>query len=451
MIFTILLGLLALSIVVFVHETGHFIAARLSGIEVEAFSIGWGKAIFKKKIGRTEYRIAPLPLGGYCKMKGEHALIEAIESKEKSIPLEEGAFYSASPLRRIAVAVAGPLANFIFAGLVLSIIFLVGYEEPTFQNRIILASAMDNSGKLWPSDKAGLESGDRIIAIDGKPTENYNQLADRIATSAGRELTLLTEREGRQYELKITPELNRDSGAGIAGIYPWIDPVIGEVEPGSLAETAGLEPGDTITEINGEKIRHSLDISRIIASEPAELKITYRRSSSGGSCIIPTDFTGGNFRIGIAYAHDVYRTPHRNIIQAIGKGYSDAVDTFILSAKGLKLLFSGLNLNKAVSGPIRITYYAGEVAASGFAQGLGKGFLSFFQFVSFISIALFFMNLLPIPALDGGQIVLFLYEIIKKSPLSPNSVYRYQMIGTFIILLLVLLTTTSDILFLAGK
>jgi len=454
MFFTILLGLMALSVVVLVHELGHFAAARLCGIEVEAFSLGWGKAIIKKKIGRTEYRIAPFPLGGYCKMKGEHALIEAIEAKEKSIPVEEGAFYSASPLKRIAVALAGPVANFIFAGLVLSVIFLIGYEEKSFQNRVILASSFDTSGKTWPADEAGLKSGDRIIAINGDETVNYNQIADKLSSSAGSTLELLVLRDEKRILLNLTPELNRDTGAGIAGIYPWIDPVIASVDEESKGAEAGLETGDRIRSINGTAVKNSMDISTLLAAEPKLLTIEYERQGTMRSCEIETDFESGESSYGlpgIIYQFEIHHTPRYNPFQAIGRGYEEAVDILIMSAKGLKLLFSGLNLNKAVPGPIRITYYAGEVAANGFAQGLGRGFLSFFQFVSFISIALFFMNLLPIPALDGGQIVLFIYEIFKKSPLSPNSVYRYQMIGTFIILLLVLLTTTSDILFLAGK
>lgn len=451
MIFTILLGLLALSVVILVHELGHFAAARLSGIEVEAFALGWGKAIFKKKIGKTEYRIAPFPLGGYCKMKGEHALAEAIEAKEKSIPIEEGSFYSASPLKRIGVALAGPMANFIFGGLVLSVIFLIGYEETAFENRIVLASDFDNSGKIWPADQAGLQSGDRITAINGLETENYNKVAEKLQISANSELELVIQRKGRSYNLKLTPELNRDTGAGVAGIYPWIDPVIGAIDKGSRAATAGLQVGDIIKTINDRAIRHSLDISQIMASEPKLLIIQYEHNGSLNKCKIETDFSKENFRLGITYAHSLYSTPDYNVFQAVGRGFHDAFNTVVLSARSLKLLFSGLNLNKAVSGPIRITYLAGEVAANGFAQSLGQGFLSFFQFVSYISLALFFMNLLPIPALDGGQIVLFIYEIFKKSPLSPNSVYRYQMIGTFLILFLVLMTTTSDILFLAGK
>ncbi|MDA3808937.1 MAG: RIP metalloprotease RseP [Spirochaetaceae bacterium] len=451
MILQIVLGLMALSVVVFIHELGHFIAARLSGIEVEAFSLGWGKAILKKKIGKTEYRISILPLGGYCKMKGEHALVEALESKEKSIRPEEGAFYSASPLKRIIVSLAGPMANFIFAGLVLTTIFLFGFTEPTFENRIILASDFDENEKIWPADLAGLQSGDWIVSINGKKTENYNQIAELLATSARDELTLEVERKGKNYNLLLTPEMDKDSGAGKAGIYPWITPLIGEIEPGSYADKAGLKVGDLIVNINGIDVSNSIDISRIMMDKPDLLDIKLQRDGSSHLSEIKTDFSDENFRLGITYEYVLYKTPHRNIFQALGKGYSEAVNTVILSAKGLKLLFSGVNLNKAVSGPIRIISFAGEVSASGFEQSMKKGFLSFFQFVSFISIALFFMNLLPIPALDGGQIVLFIFELIKKSPLSPTSIYRYQMVGTFLILLLVLLTTTSDILFLAGK
>ncbi|MBI9100458.1 MAG: RIP metalloprotease RseP, partial [Spirochaetaceae bacterium] len=406
MIFSIILGLLALSVVVFIHELGHFIAARSSGIEVEAFSLGWGKAFIKKKIGKTEYRISILPLGGYCKMKGDHELISALESKEKSITSEDGSFYSASPLKRILVALAGPMANFIFAGLVLATIYLIGYEETTFENRIILASSYDETGTKWPADQAGLETGDRIISINGENIENYNQIAEILAVSAEKDLILGIERENRFFSLTLRPELDRDTGAGKAGIYPWIAPVIGEVEPGSNAEKALIEAGDVIREINGFVVRNSIDISRIMVSEPEVLHISLLRDGVTRECDIETDFSNDDFRLGITYQYLTYKTPRLNMFQAIGKGFSEAVETAVLSARSLKLLFSGINLNKAVSGPIRITYFAGEIASSGFQQGMGKGFLSFFQFVSFISIALFFMNLLPIPALDGGQIVL---------------------------------------------
>lgn len=451
MILKIILGLLALSLVVFIHELGHFIVARLSGIDVEVFSLGWGKSLLKKKIGKTEYRVSLLPLGGYCKMKGEHALIQALESKEKSIPLEEGSFYSATALKRIGVSLAGPMANFLFAGLVLATIYFIGFEENTFENRIILASQYDSSDKLWPADSAGLETGDRIVSINGKETTNYRQIAERIAVSAGSELIIDVKRDGHDYTLRLSPEINQSSGAGRAGIYPWIIPRIGSVEAGSKAESAGLKAGDLIVSINNNNVSNSLDVSRIMLTKPDSLLISISRDGSIKTREITTDFNDPEFRLGISYQSLTIMTPELNVFQSLGKGFSEAVNTAVLSAKGLKLLFSGINLNEAVSGPIRITYFAGEVAASGFEQSIGKGLLSFFQFVSFISIALFFMNLLPIPALDGGQIVLFIFEIIKKTPLSPSSVYRYQMIGTFIILLLVLLTTTSDILFLAGK
>jgi regulator of sigma E protease len=451
MILKIFLGLMALSVVVFVHELGHFIVARLCGIEVEAFSLGWGKALVKKKIGATEYRISVLPLGGYCKMKGEHALVEALETKEKSIPQEDGSFYSASPLKRIAVAIAGPMANFIFAALVLTTIYLIGYKETTFDNTVILASDYDESGKLWPADLAGLESGDKILSINQKKIETYNQIAETMNVSAGKKLILNVERSGKNYKLELTPELNKDSGAGRAGIYPWINPVVGSVSTGSAAESSGLMKGDIIKGMNNIPVSNSLEISKILQEKPETLTLSIIRNGSTLSKEIKTDFDKTDFRLGITYEYLSYETPDLNVFQALGKGFNEAVNTVVLSARGLKLLFSGINLNKAVSGPIRITYFAGEIATNGFQQSVGAGFLSFFQFVSFISIALFFMNLLPIPALDGGQILLFIFEIVKKSPLSPISVYRYQMVGTFIILILVILTTTSDILFLAGK
>ncbi len=450
LILKILIGLTALSIVVLIHEFGHFIAARLCKIEVIAFSLGFGKVLLRKKIGNTEYRLSLLPLGGYCKMKGEHALIDALELKEKKISTKKGDFYYASPLHRIIVAISGPAANFLFAGLIFSLILFIGYSESTYNNQIVLNSDYTSVQSL-SKDPNKLNSGDYITKINGENIENFSQISLKFMASINEVLMLEVQRDGSVLEVEYKPELDN---SGTLEIWPWINPVIESILPDSHAETAGLQSGDVITKINGSEISNKKDIDQIIAEKPQLIEITLLRGNQTVGITIIPDFNDSNFKMGIYfnvdYIENKIQTP--NIFRAIAQGYEKAVDMLLLTANGLKMLFTGqLNPKDSIAGPMRLIESVGSTAIYSFQQGFGVGILNIFQFIALISIALFFMNLLPIPALDGGQIVLFIFEIFKRKPLSPLLIYRYQMIGTIIILVLAFFATTNDILFYAGK
>jgi regulator of sigma E protease len=192
----ILWGILGLSIVVVAHEAGHFVAARLAGIDVEVFSIGWGKRLVGFRRGETDYRLSILPLGGYCKLKGEKSLIQAWESDSDTIPYEEGAFYSAPTWKRIIVSLAGPVANLVFSVLILMTIAWIGYTETYQEPRIVLASEWTDDRSDWPADLADLESGDTILAVDGRPIRRYSELREGVALSLGEEVTLTVQRRG---------------------------------------------------------------------------------------------------------------------------------------------------------------------------------------------------------------------------------------------------------------
>ncbi|MDR2842348.1 MAG: site-2 protease family protein, partial [Spirochaetaceae bacterium] len=175
----ILLGLIGLGIVVFIHELGHFLAARSVGIDVEAFSIGWGKPILKKKVGAVEYRLGMFPLGGYCKMRGENDFAKAWENTKAKIPPDRGTFLGSHPAARMLVAFAGPLFNIIFAAVVFSVIWGIGFEYTTMDNRIVLLHDVDPK-ESYPADQAGLLSGDRIISINGDTVENFYDMQKKI-------------------------------------------------------------------------------------------------------------------------------------------------------------------------------------------------------------------------------------------------------------------------------
>jgi regulator of sigma E protease len=421
------------------------------GIEVEAFSIGWGKPILKKKAGGVEYRLGMFPIGGYCKMKGENEFREAYESHASAIPRTKGAFYSVSPFRRIIVAAAGPGFNLLFAVLVFSIVWGIGFETQTLDNRIVLVSDID-PGEQYPADQGGLKTGDRIIDIDGKPVANYHDIQELIATNPEKSLPLRALRDGEVLDLTVRPSLDKDTGAGKIGVYFWSEPVISAVAEGSPAAIAGLRQGDRILRVNGEDFFYTVALFRILRSQPPLLQVEYERDGQPLEATIVLSYAGeGPGDIGISYESIRFRSPSFSPIGALAKGAGEAGKTFALSVKSFSLLFRGIDLTKAVSGPVRITYMVGDIATEGFGQSFGAGISSMVNFLALISIALCIMNLLPLPVLDGGLILLFVIELIKRKPLNPRFISAFQTVGVVLIFGLMLFAVFGDILFLSRR
>ena len=440
----IVIGLIGLGVVVFVHELGHFLAARLVKIDVDAFSIGWGNPILKKKIGAVEYRLGMFPVGGYCKMKGETDYREAWENMRNGIQPEKGSYLAASPAARILVSFGGPFFNLVFAVLLLSLLWGVGFEVNTMSNRIILASEMD--GETFPADRAGLKTGDRIVEIDGKKISYYHELQENIALNPDKKLPILVERNGEIIPIEVTPSLDKSSGAGKIGVYFWTDPVIKNVKEGSPSNRAGLAEGDILTSANGVPLHNSIELVKLLEHDlPDELVLEYERNGVRGQAQFSRDEYEND--LGFSWSYISYRTPNLSFPQAIAKGASEGYKTLAVSVKSLRLLFKGIDLTQAVSGPVRITYLMGDIAASGFGQSVGSGFRSFADFIAIISVALCVMNLLPLPILDGGMIVLFLVEMIRRKPAHPKAITIFQYSGMVIIFTLMILAVFGDILF----
>ena len=453
---TILAGLIGLSIVIIFHELGHFFAARSVGVEVEAFSIGWGPKLLGKKWGKTEWRISVLPLGGFCKMKGEDDFKKAIDLHLDTIPGSRDSFYGVSPWKRIIILFSGPFMNVLFAIVMFSFVWLVGITVTTAPNRIVLASEYSKSAEEQisqnPADGAGLQSGDIILSLDGKPVKDYSDIQELVGLNPGKTMNIEILRNGITISKTITPMLDKNSGQGLIGIYAWIDPVIEKIESGSSAEIAGLLPGDTVLAINGQSIKNTIDIMKVLESKPEVIEMKVQRRSEQISKKMVVVYSDANsLNLGIQFKTIIRRDQASNLGEALVKGAREFSKTFSMTIKGLGLLFSGVNALKAISGPARLTYIIGNAATESIKQSGLAGIVPILNFLAFLSVGLCIMNLLPIPALDGGQILLSVSELIKGKPISTKAIYRFQTVGMVMVLALFLLATFSDVLFFSGK
>jgi len=436
----ILTGLCALGFMVFIHELGHFIAARLCGVQVETFSLGWGPVILKKKWGETEYRISALPLGGYCGMKGDKAFREALDKNLDTIPNEEGSFYGVNPFKRIAISFSGPLANLLFAVFALSIVSACGYAYKTYDNRIIPASAY-GAALNAPIDIAGLIENDRIIQLDGNKIKTFTDIQQYIGTHPQEKINITYERSGSIHTSVITPILDKKTGSGKIGVYPYIPLIVEGLTSGSAAETTGIKKRDIIIALDGKEVSHFLQFSDLLESKPQQTVLTVNRN--GQILYFPLVLLyskQGLVETGIEWQMVPIKVEGTGLIASVKNGVTETVKTMSLTFKSIGLLFRGVDLTEAVSGPVRITMMIGDVAQT--------GVIALAEFLSVICVSLFIMNLLPIPVLDGGLILFSVVELISRKPVRPKTLYYIQFIGIGFIACIFLLSVFGDIRFL---
>lgn len=442
---TIIYGLIGLGFIVFIHELGHFITAKICGVTVESFSIGMGPILLHKTIKGTDYRLSLIPLGGYCGMKGQKDFQVALDEKLESITGDKDSFYGIHPLKRVIIAFSGPFFNFIFAAIAFMIISMIGYSYYTSENKIILAN------EVYPemesiAEKAGLQTGDKILSVNDKETPYFTDIYEAISIFANKKTDLQVQRDSEIFNIEVTPSLNKETGAGVLGIVSWTNPLIDSVEKNSIAEKVGLKEQDLILQINDDIIKNTADYNNAIQKyDNFSMKVLRDNKEIIIENIELNPQKEDKTTLGITFYTEKVKSKTYSFFPAIINGFVEAGKTTALTFKSLGLLFQGVDLTKAVSGPLRITVMLGDTAKAGFSAGFSTGIVTVFNFLAIISISLFIMNLLPIPILDGGLILFALIEAITKKQISPKIQYYVQFIGVGLILVLFVFAMFGDI------
>lgn len=429
--FIVLWAIIGFGILVFIHELGHMLVGLATGIGVEEFSIGFGPAIIKFKIKGIEFKLSVVPLGGYCKFKGQDDFGTGQQNKEPDD------FYSRPRWARLLTVFAGPLANIILAIIIFTIIFLI--PQPMLVNKtIVVNSDIENEIEL--------KSGDEIVAVNGKEIKYGNTLQKITMNNFNENINLTVRRNGELLNVKYEPSYkSMESGIQEITIGDSNNPVVTSVLKDYPADKAGIRVGDEILEINGDDVNLSSEISSIIAesgSDNVSVKIKRNNEIIDMNIGLATEKDGRKI-IGI-HSVNLTNPKYEEIQRSFGKAFTDSIlecyNSVKMTIKGLGMLFTGqADVSKTVAGPIAIFGIVGTVATK-------HGFLSFLNMIGLISVLLGFFNLLPLPAVDGGHIVITIIEMIRGKNFSMKTMQVIQIIGVVLILSLFVLVAIKDII-----
>ncbi len=427
--------ILGLSILVALHELGHYLAARAFGIRVEKFYLffdAWGFKLFSIKKGDTEFGIGWLPFGGYVKISG--MIDESLDKDQLAGPPQPYEFRAKPAWQRLIVMVAGVVMNVILGIVIFSATLLV-YKKEYLPNDEVKNGIY--AYKL--GQEIGLQNGDKILAVDGKSFERFDDLlSSRVVFGA----TFPVLRNGQQIEVVVPDDFYRTVAA--EGRWNFIGTgelqyTVKMVQPGEPAEAAGLAAGDKIVAIDDVKINSNNDLpQKLAALKNSEVKIRVERNGKLIDLLTQVSEKG---TIGISYEtssaiSDEYRMKKYTPASALAFGTSDAMEALVSNIKGLKKIFSGEEkATDAVQGPIGIAQIYGGTWDWGW----------FWRITGLLSMVLAFMNILPIPALDGGHVIFLTIEAVTRKKFSDTFMERSQIVGMVILLSLMVFAVGNDV------
>lgn len=411
-----------LGVMIVVHEFGHFAAAKLLGVRVETFSIGFGKRLFGFTRGGTDYRVAALPFGGYVKMAGENPMEDRTG--------DPGEFMSHPRWQRFLIAIAGPAMNVLLAVGLLTFVFMVHYERPIYLDKAaVIGYVLDGSA----ADKAGIQPGDKITDIGGTANPVWEDIFPKIALSPNHPVSLTIQRGNETLNKTITPSASGEDQVGEAGWLPEASNNVAEIQPGMPAEKAGIQVGDDIVAVNGTQVRSTQAMKRLLQvsnGKPVEITVVRNGQERKVSLTPVLEDNGAGakeYRIGVQtdFSTVVDKLP---FAKAFSKSLDENKRNSLLILELVKKMVERKVSMKTMSGPIGIARISGRAARQ-------PGWMPLLMVMAIISLNLGIFNLFPIPILDGGLILLLFIEGLIRRDISQTVKERiYQ--AAFVCLIL---------------
>jgi len=426
---TLGIAFIVLGIIIVIHELGHFLVAKFFKIKVDTFSVGFGPRLVGFRYGDTDYRISAFPLGGYVKMAGENP--------GDSVTGAANEFMSKPKWQRFLVASAGPAMNIVLAVGLLTGLYMRGTEVPEFAEGEAIIGQVDAGS---PAEAAGIRTGDHIVEIAGKGHPNWEEVEARVMTNGGITIPIVVNRDGNEVRASLTPVKQGKNEAGYSGMQPKlkVTNIIGNVRPDSPAQKAGLKPKDEIIAVNGTQLKDSeAGVSELIQKlTDVEFPLTILRDGKTMEVRVTPKLEDGRRMIGVGFTYATIL-----VKENFGGALTRAVDknveygTLIFQVLG-KLVRREASM-KSVDGPIMIVKQTAEFYDLGLEHLL--------QLMAMISLNLGLINLLPIPILDGGVMLLLLVEGVMRQDLSLAFKERVVQVSFVFLLTLMVFVLYNDV------
>ena len=417
---TIVSFLFVLGVLIFVHELGHFLAARRLGVRVLTFSLGFGPKILKFTRGDTEYCVSAIPLGGYVKMAGESP-----DDPRSGAPDE---FLSKTKWERFQVLIMGPVMNIVLAVVVLAVVLAQGAEVPAYEDQPPVIGAVKMKSA---AERGGIQVGDRILTVAGDAVPTWKDLAIAVGTRADRTVAVTLDRNGRTMSLDVKPAAAGRFEIGDLGVLPDTSPIAQKVDPQDPAARGGMKAGDVIYAVNGTRVMFPTDLKEAIAAHPGEtIDVEVRRAGAPQHLSITPDKrpTGGWIGITIVEATRSFKPgPFEAVRLSVVQNATSGVMIF----KILGGLFTGSTSVRQLQGPVGIAQLSGESAEAGFVHLL--------NLMAVISLNLGLLNLMPVPVLDGGHILIMALEGVARRDFS-MAVKEKMLLAGFVVLMMLMVT-----------